>query len=114
MAGSKELSRRGSTAAGPGWGGAKGQEGHHEVDEGLRTGSLKFIMHGTKMQGNWTLVRMGGKAANERKPNWLLIKEHGPFERSKDDPCITEEAPNSVVTDRSLEQIAANEDHVWN
>jgi bifunctional non-homologous end joining protein LigD len=90
------------------------QEGHTDVDAGLRDGSLKFIMHGTKMQGNWTLVRMGGKAANERKPNWLLIKEHGPFERGEDDPCITEEAPNSVVTDRSLEQIAANEDHVWN
>jgi bifunctional non-homologous end joining protein LigD len=90
------------------------QEGHTDVDAGLRDGSLKFIMHGTKIQGNWTLVRMGGKAANERKPNWLLIKEHGPFERGKDDPCITEEAPNSVVTDRSLEQIAANEDHVWN
>src|ERR1700710_1417548 len=47
------------------------QAGHTDVDEGLRAGSLKFTMHGTKMKGNWTLVRMGGKAANERKPNWL-------------------------------------------
>ena len=57
---------------------------------------------------------MGGKAANERKPNWLLIKEHDEFERAKDAVCITDEAPNSVVTGRTLEQIAKQEDHVWN
>jgi bifunctional non-homologous end joining protein LigD len=90
------------------------QEGHTDVDEGLRSGSLKFTLHGTKMKGNWTLVRMGGKAANEKKPNWLLIKEHDRFERSDADPAITEESPNSVVTKRSLEEITRQEDHVWN
>src|ERR1700709_1234734 len=90
------------------------QPGHTDVDEGLRTGSLKFTMHGTKMKGKWALVRMGGKAANEKKPNWLLIKEHDDFERGKDDPGITEESQNSVVTGRSLEEIAEQEDHVWN
>ena len=90
------------------------QAGHTDVEEGLRKGSLKFILHGTKMKGKWTLVRMGGKAANERKPNWLLIKEHDEFERSSGDACITEESPNSVVTGRSLEEIAHSEDHVWN
>jgi bifunctional non-homologous end joining protein LigD len=90
------------------------QPGYENVDAGLRDGSLKFVMHGTKMKGKWTLVRMGGKAANESKPNWLLIKEHDDFERGKDDPCITVEAPDSVVTKRSLEEIAEQEDHVWN
>ncbi len=90
------------------------QAGHTDVDEGLRTGSLKIIMHGTKMQGKWALVRMGGKAATERKPNWLLIKEHDEFERAADAPCITEEKPDSAVTGRSLEEIAKSEDHVWN
>ena len=66
------------------------------------------------MKGKWALIRMGGKAANESKPNWLLIKEHDEFERGKDDPPITDEAPNSVVTGRSLDEIAKNEDHVWN
>ena len=61
------------------------QAGHTDVDEGLRSGSLKFILHGTKMKGKWALIRMGGKAANESKPNWLLIKEHDEFERTKDD-----------------------------
>ena len=90
------------------------QAGHTDVDEGLRTGSLKFILHGTKLKGKWALIRMGGKAANERKPNWLLIKEHDEFERKETDPSVTEAEPNSVVTGRTMEQIAASEDHVWN
>ncbi|QMV17895.1 hypothetical protein GOB94_03700 [Granulicella sp. 5B5] len=91
------------------------QPGHTDVDAGLRDGSLKFTLRGTKMKGNWTLVRMGGKAAAKQpKPNWLLIKEHDSFERPEHDRPITEEAPNSVVTHRSIEQIAASEDHVWN
>ncbi len=90
------------------------QPGHTDVNAGLKQGSLKFTLCGTKLRGNWTLVRMGGKAANEKKPNWLLIKEHDGFERPATDTPITEEAPNSVVTKRSLAQIAANEDHIWN
>ena len=90
------------------------QAGHTDVDAGLRDGSLKFVMHGTKMKGKWALIRMGGKAANERKPNWLLIKEHDEFERKQDDPAVTEEEPNSVVTGRTIEEIAGNKDHVWN
>jgi bifunctional non-homologous end joining protein LigD len=90
------------------------QAGHTDVDAGLRTGSLKFILHGEKMKGKWALIRMGGKAANERKPNWLLIKEHDEFERGESNPTVTEEEPNSAVTGRSLEEIAKSEDHVWN
>ena len=90
------------------------QPGHTDVDAGLRDGSLKFTLHGQKLKGNWALVRMTGKAANEAKPNWLLIKEHDGLERAKGDRPITEEAPNSVVTDRSLDEIATAEDHVWN
>jgi bifunctional non-homologous end joining protein LigD len=87
---------------------------HGDADEGFRTGRLKFELHGEKLKGNWTLVRMGGKAAQERKPNWLLIKEHDEFERGESDPPITEEAPDSVVTGRDLDGIARDEDHVWN
>ncbi|WP_317891460.1 DNA ligase D [Edaphobacter acidisoli] len=90
------------------------QPGHTDVDAGLRDGSLKFVLHGTKLQGKWALIRMKGKAAQEKKPNWLLIKEHDAFERGKDDSPITETEPDSVVTGRSIEQIARSEDHVWN
>ena len=89
-------------------------EPHVDVDEGLRRGNLKFSLNGTKMHGNWALVRMGGKAAQEAKPNWLLIKEHDEFERADDAAAVTEEKPDSAVTGRSLEQIATAETHVWN
>ena len=85
-----------------------------DVDAALRAGSLKFILHGDKLKGKWALIRMGGKAANEKKPNWLLIKEHDEFERQSDDPAVTEAEPNSVVTGRDIDQIAHSEDHVWN
>jgi bifunctional non-homologous end joining protein LigD len=90
------------------------QAGHTDVDDGLRKGSLKITMHGKKMMGNWALVRMGGHAANERKPNWLLIKEHDKYEQPAGATPITESEPNSVITGRSLDQIAVQEDHVWN
>ncbi len=90
------------------------QSGHEDIDAGLREGSLKFLLFGSKMHGKWALIRMGGKAAQERKPNWLLIKEHDDQERSREAPAVTEAEPNSVATGRTMEQIAAEEDHVWN
>ncbi|MFZ0663777.1 MAG: DNA ligase D [Acidobacteriaceae bacterium] len=84
-----------------------------DVDEGFRTGRLKFALHGKKLKGNWTLVRMGGRFAREGKPNWLLIKEHDEYERSAEDEPITEEAPNSAITGRTMDAIAQAEDHVW-
>lgn len=86
-----------------------------DADEGLRKGNLKFALNGTKMHGHWVLVRMHPRAFERSgKPNWLLIKEHDEYARTADDPCITDEEPNSAVTGRSLEEIAAAEDHVWN
>src|SRR5215469_11960598 len=88
-------------------------EPHVDVDEGLRKGSLKFAMHGDKMKGNWALVRMGGRAANESKPNWLLIKEHDEFERGPGDAAVTEEEQDSVLSGRTMDEIARAEDRVW-
>ncbi|MBV8674512.1 MAG: non-homologous end-joining DNA ligase, partial [Acidobacteriaceae bacterium] len=89
------------------------QPGHTDVDAGLRDGSLKFILHGAKLHGKWTLVRMKPRP-KDRNPNWLLIKEHDEFERSATDPPITEEAQNSAVTGRTMDEIARAETHVWN
>jgi bifunctional non-homologous end joining protein LigD len=86
-----------------------------DVDEGLQKGQLKFILHGKKLKGHWALIRMKGDRFGEKgKNNWLLIKEHDEYERSPEDPAITDEEPDSAVTGRSMEQIAAAEDHVWN
>ena len=90
------------------------QPGHEDVEAGLRDGQIKFTMDGTKMHGKWALIRMGGKFARGSKPNWLLLKEHDEFERAADDPAVTDAESTSVVTGRTLEQIAKSEDHVWN
>ncbi len=89
------------------------QPGHTDVDAGLRDGSLKFILHGTKLNGKWALIRMKPRPG-DRNPNWLLIKEHGDYERSATDRAIADEAPNSAVTGRSIDEIAREETHVWN
>ncbi len=95
------------------------QPGHEDIDEGLEKGSLKFLLYGTKMHGKWTLVRMNNTGGSGRwhsstKPNWLLIKEHDDYERGPNDPAVTEKELNSAVTGRTMDQIASQEDHVWN
>ncbi len=97
------------------------QAGYEDVDAGLRDGHLKFVMQGSRMHGKWALIRMHttagpkeGRWKSSGKPNWLLIKEHDEFERGPDDPAITDEAQVSAVTGRSMDQIARQEDHVWN
>ena len=89
------------------------QPGHEDVDAGLREGQLKFTLQGSKMHGKWALIRMAPRP-KETKPAWLLIKEHDSFEQPPTAPAITDSEPNSVITGRSLEQIAANQDHTWN
>jgi bifunctional non-homologous end joining protein LigD len=89
------------------------QPAYPDVDDGLLKGSLKIILRGTKLQGKWALIRMKPRP-KETKPTWLLIKEHDDFERPPTDPSVTDAEPKSVVTGRTLEQIAKSEDHVWN
>jgi bifunctional non-homologous end joining protein LigD len=85
-----------------------------DVDRGLADGHIKFELHGEKLKGRWALVRMHWSDGKESKPNWLLIKDRDEFARGKSDPAITDEAPNSAITRRSMEQIAENADTVWN
>ena len=89
----RPVRRRHRHGVGPGYVGAA--SGLSRRRRGLRAGSLKFILHGEKLQGKWALIRMGGKAANEKKPNWLLIKEHDDFERKSDDPPSPRTSPTA-------------------
>ena len=99
------------------------QPGHENVEAGLRTGSLKFQLHGAKLQGKWALIRMhttkpyggdSGRWKSNDKPQWLLIKEHDEFERPATAPPITEGEPSSALTGRSMDEIDQQSDHVWN
>ncbi len=83
-----------------------------DADAMYREGKLKFVVHGTKLRGAWTLVRMSGRAAEEGK-NWLLIKERDDEVRSHDAYDVTAAEPNSVLSGRTMDEIAADADAVW-
>jgi bifunctional non-homologous end joining protein LigD len=87
---------------------------HGDVEQGLKDGRLKFELHGKKLVGDWALVRMHGRNDRPDKPNWLLIKEKDEFARDDSSAQITDEAPDSAASGRSMEQITARKDRVWN
>jgi len=78
-----------------------------------RKGHLKFSLDGEKLQGGWHLVRLHGDRAGEDKENWLLFKADDDEARPGSGEAIVEERPESVSTGRSLEEIAADRDRVW-
>ncbi|MBU0892953.1 MAG: DNA ligase D [Gammaproteobacteria bacterium] len=67
-----------------------------DAAEGHRTGKLKFKLHGHKLQGHWTLVRMHVRG-DERQPPWLLIKERDGLERPASEFSVVDEMPDSVA-----------------
>jgi bifunctional non-homologous end joining protein LigD len=79
----------------------------------LAKGALKFELRGEKLHGNWALVRMGGKAARERRRNWLLVKERDDAAVPQSGDAVVMDNPFSVETGRSLEAIAEDRDRVW-
>jgi bifunctional non-homologous end joining protein LigD len=85
-----------------------------EVDpkKGMKDGKLKFQLHGEKLHGSWALVRMGGRAGDGGK-NWLLIKHTDDAAKPSSKLDILKSKPRSVVTDRDLDEIAADADAVW-
>ena len=70
-----------------------------------RKGHLIFVLDGEKLKGRWHLVRMR-KRANEKQDPWLLIKADDEAARSARETDVLEEQPRSVVTGRSIPEIA--------
>jgi bifunctional non-homologous end joining protein LigD len=78
--------------------------GYEDVEECLRKGTLFFKLYGEKLDGDWMLVRSdivnsGGRAI------WFLAKLEDGLASSHTDKCVLEELPNSVTTNRTLEEI---------
>jgi bifunctional non-homologous end joining protein LigD len=80
--------------------------GFTDVDACLRNGLLKFTLFGERLKGNWTLARAGLYADNRQRTIWTLTKEQDSFARSETAISISEEAPNSILTGRTLKEIA--------
>lgn len=71
------------------------------VDEGLRQGSLKFVLSGRRLKGKWALVRMKAKA-DEKENNWLLLKEKDEYAKLSDG---ISGFSTSIRTGRTMEEI---------
>ncbi len=64
-----------------------------DPEEGMEKGDLKFVLHGTRLNGAWVLVRMRPRAnQRSRQDNWLLIKKHDDQERAGADAAAIEQA----------------------
>ena len=82
-----------------------------DPNEGLRKGKLVFQLHGERMQGEWTLVRAFSK--DKRGTSWLLIKHVDDKVRVGDAGKFVAKNVTSVVSNRTMKQIAADGDRVW-
>jgi len=69
------------------------------VSTALRKGELKFELDGQKLKGSWVLVRT-------RDRQWLLIKHRDYYTTEEE---VTELAPASILTRRTLAEIAEDE-----
>ncbi|HUR30031.1 MAG TPA: DNA polymerase ligase N-terminal domain-containing protein, partial [Saprospiraceae bacterium] len=74
--------------------GKKAQDKH--LLKQLKDGSIKIIMYGKKLKGEWALVR-----TKQSENSWLLIKHKDKY--AKDDDITMKD--KSVVSGRTLEQI---------
>jgi bifunctional non-homologous end joining protein LigD len=77
-----------------------------------KKGRLKFRLEGEKLNGSWALVQMHGDAGDGGK-NWLLIKHDDEAARPRRKYDVLKKLPQSVATDRTMDEIAAAKDSVW-
>lgn len=77
-------------------------EPQEEMEKNLKEGSIKMILHGERLKGKWTLVRMKAKEEEENR-NWLLIKEKDELVQEQDG---ISQFKTSVRTGRTMEEIA--------
>ncbi|MGA9657964.1 MAG: DNA ligase D [Asticcacaulis sp.] len=81
--------------------------------EGLARGDLKFKLHGKRLSGSWVLVRMRGRPQDKGRSNWLLIKHEDEAAKIGDAEAWLEDNATSIVSARTMDEIAASHDHVW-
>ncbi len=76
----------------------------------LARGRLKFRLHGKRLTGAWTLIRMGGGEGDPDAHNWLLVKERDGVARTGEAGEIKERPagdPAGPLPDSFAPQLAA-------
>jgi bifunctional non-homologous end joining protein LigD len=79
-----------------------------DPDEEYRIGRMHFLIHGEKLQGRWTLFKLGGGKDDNGK-NWLLVKSKDAYSDIED--RVLEEKDRSVSTGRTMAEITAGIAH---
>lgn len=74
----------------------------------MKKGRLTFELFGDKLKGRWHLVRTGREGDKEQ---WLLFKGRDEHASDTEDVCATR--PESVLTGRTVEEVAEARDRVW-
>ena len=82
-----------------------------DLDEGLAKGDLKFRLHGSRLKGDWVLVRMKKDRTGGKRENWLLIKKRDDYAGDGDEP--TETYDTSVKSGRNMDQILTGDSAIW-
>lgn len=75
-----------------------------DPEEGLDKGSLKFCLEGSRLKGNWALVRMKPRE-HEKDNNWLLIKEKDEYDQAFD----IKRFDTSARSGRTMSEIAGEQ-----
>jgi bifunctional non-homologous end joining protein LigD len=86
-------------------------QGDDDPSEAWSAGKLKIELHGKKLVGGWTLVRMHTRDGSHK--NWLLIKERDDTARSLDEYDVIAEEPQSVKSKKTIEQVAEKPQKMW-
>lgn len=67
-------------------------EPEKDVDEMMAKGEMKFKLHGQRLHGAWTLIRL-----NKDDKNWLLIKERDKFAVKGDADGLVTRSTGSIL-----------------
>lgn len=88
-----------------------------DARQGMSRGKLRFELKGHKLKGVWNLVRTRTgtkKGGKDKQRAWLLIKSRDDEARSGEAAAnIVDEAPESVISGRTLEHVQDSPDRVW-
>jgi bifunctional non-homologous end joining protein LigD len=80
-------------------------EGNKSPQESLKSGELKFVLAGKRLQGSWVLVRIKNNRNGGKRTHWLLIKHRDGSAKADGDALLAQD--RSVASGRTLKQIAA-------
>ena len=81
-------------------------EPYGNVEEGLKSGELKFVLKGRRLKGKWALVRWKAKST-ETKDHWILLKEKDEYAKI---PKDISQFTTSIKTRRTMAEIERGEE----